>query len=175
MAVLTDSLVCMQVMDFADKMRAAEIEKASLEAEIQVGLQPPVACGGLWMGEERSCPAGEEGRAPACVTGLSGHFMDSMLLVAPSHCCTCGSCGMVSLQGLRDQVAQRRAEADKELKRKERLEKEMKELVGGWGTGSKGRVVLRGASGAGRVARPEPGGRTSGLLVLQGGSAVGQR
>lgn len=32
-------------------------------------------------------------------------------------------------QNLRDQVAVRRAEADKELKRRERLEKEMKEMV----------------------------------------------
>lgn len=32
------------------------------------------------------------------------------------------------VQGLRDQVAQKKAEADKELKRKERLEKEMRDM-----------------------------------------------
>ena len=43
------------------------------------------------------------------------------------HCACCGC-----LQGLHDQAAQRRAEADKELRRKERLEREMKDLVSGW-------------------------------------------
>lgn len=33
------------------------------------------------------------------------------------------------MQALRDQSAQRRAEADREIKRRERLEREMKELV----------------------------------------------
>ena len=38
-------------------------------------------------------------------------------------------------QGLRDQVAQRRAEADKEAKRRERAEREMKDLVCAGGGG----------------------------------------
>jgi cell division protein FtsB len=39
------------------------------------------------------------------------------------------TCAFPTRQALRDQNAQRRAEADREVKRRERLEREMKDLV----------------------------------------------
>lgn len=56
---------------------------------------------------------------------------------------------MRAVQGLRDQVAQWRAETDKELKRRERLEREMKELVGGV---APHRGLFGGRRGDGRMA-----------------------
>ena len=107
---------CTQVMDFAERMRAAEAEKAGLEAEIQVSwspLQPP----------HKTAPA-------AASTMLSAAALPALLSHCACYAC-CAFCCCCFLQGLRDQAAPRRAEADKELRRKERLEREMKDLVGG--------------------------------------------
>lgn len=65
---------------------------------------------------------------PLCTSKKRGRCLQPAVR---SEQCIPWVAALVAVQGLRDQVAQRRAEADRELKRKERLEREMKELVGG--------------------------------------------
>lgn len=128
-----DSLICfcpaLQLADFAERMRAAEAEKAGLEAEIQVRFDSGRSFHTAKQ-EVANCRM-----APAAAAASTTHARPAVSRLQRSQCAashpqrnpipSAARC----LQSLRDSMAQRKAETDREIRRRERLKREMKELV----------------------------------------------